>query len=194
MRRLVPLALMFTACLPLSSPAPSVKINPIVRLVTKEGGTYCSGVVVTPTKILTAYHCTMSNRSVEIRGPDNKSVGASAEVYYAYPQTDSAILTGDFSLFKTAPYYPHIKDIAKHRNERLSACGYPMGGTLFCSKFSFTRMYGFFWGGDATLIPGMSGGPVFDESGAVVAINYGVDGPDALVSPTYTIYMIGDEK
>lgn len=170
------------------------KISPIVRLVTREGSTYCTAVIVSTTKALTAAHCVTSGRPIGVRGPDNKELAVDAAPYYIHPPTDSAILTGDFRLFQTAPYYFNIHDVVKHRSDNMITCGYPMGGRLFCTSYVFTRMYGFFWGGNSILIPGMSGGPVFDKDGVVIAINYGVDGKDALVSPVYSIHMLGGDE
>ncbi len=75
----------------------------------------------------------------------------------------------------------------KRYDLRLLACGYPMGGPLYCGTLYYQDMYDFMWATSGVLIPGMSGGPVMLEDGTVVALNISVKDNESMVSPIYNI-------
>ncbi len=173
------------------------KLGPIVRLV--EGGkTFCTGTVVAKNAILTAAHCVLGEspygvpvqrRGIEVRPSNNTPVNTLAEVFTVRYQMDQSILMGDFSKFQVAPYIPEVRNLTNKSllTRKMTACGYPLGGPLFCTTIYFKEMYQFMWKVNGVLIPGMSGGPVFLSTGEVVATNDAVDGDSAIVSPIYTI-------
>jgi len=187
-------------------PAPEVKkkaegLLPIVRLV-KDGRTYCSGVVIDKTTIVTANHCvtipTVSgievNKSlINIRAYDNIDRGTGALVLGTLIRLDRAILKGDFHIFAPANYISDVEKNVSYRNkgQQFVACGYPLGGKLFCTPLTFIQNAGFMMGVHGILIPGMSGGPTMLPDGTVVAINIAVDQDMTYVSP---IYNVDDEK
>lgn len=170
----------------------------IVRL-THDGRTFCTGTVVKNNMIITASHCviiqtpfgTMMNDDViEIRGNDNLPTGIIAKPFGARIQLDQAALTGDFRTFNTRNTMTDIKSLNKlqHENVTMWACGYPLGGPLYCTKMVFKDPYDFMWSVQGLLLPGMSGGPVVLEDGTVVAVNVAVQGDRSVVSPIYNFH------
>jgi len=185
--------------------APAVKkpvgLLPIIRLV-KDGRTYCSGVVIDKTTIVTASHCvsvasmfgtTVNKDPIDIRAYDNLNRGTTARVMGVLVQLDRAVLKGDFRLFAPANYVSDVEKNVSYRSkgQQYISCGYPLGGKLYCTPLTFIQNAGFMMGVKGILIPGMSGGPTMLQDGTVIAINIAVDQDMSYVSP---IYNIDDEK
>lgn len=181
-----------------------VKLSAIVRLV-RDGRTFCSGVVIDKTTILTASHCVISSdifggvrlntAEIEIRAPDNRPLGVVAQVKPSaiLLQLDRAILKGDFTQFEPAGYINDVQEnvATRIKDNVFMSCGYPLGGKLFCTKTVFVSNYGFMMEVKGVLIPGMSGGPTFTSDGRVVALNIAVEGEFSIISP---VYNVNDEK
>lgn len=172
-------------------------IGSIVRLV-DNGHTVCTGTVVSPTVIITAAHCVIMeglfggiirSEPYEIRGDDNAPTGVLGTPYGVRVQLDQALLTGDFHVFKARKFMTDIKELNTYRSDNVTllACGYPMGGPLYCTKMEFKELYQFMWATEGLLLPGMSGGPVMLDDGTVVAVNVAVAGDKSIVSPIYNI-------
>lgn len=175
----------------------SDKYGSIVRLVRNQH-TFCTGVVVSAHTIITASHCVLEESAfgasintepMEIRLDDNEPIGVRARAYGARVQLDQAVLYGNFEKFTARKYVTSVHELNKlaKYDRTLIACGYPMGGPLFCSKMYFQELYDFMWATKGLLLPGMSGGPVMLEDGTVVAINIAVGKERSLVSPIYNI-------
>lgn len=174
------------------------KMGSIVRLVNK-GSTFCTGTVLTPHTILTAAHCIATEglmgeatirTDIEIRPSNNSPVGVKATVYDIRYQMDQALLRGDFQQFSTRSYISDVGELTiLKKRAKLTACGYPLGGPFYCGAFFYKEPDNFFWRGSGVLIPGMSGGCVYDEDGNVVATNVAVTGPYSIVSPIYNLDM-----
>lgn len=175
-------------------PEKHTKLNGIVRLTT-EGKTFCSGTVISRTTVLTAAHCVraqigpieITRQNIEIRPISNTDLHISGEVYSVRPQLDQALLRGDFDKFDPRPYIVDIKMLDSLRHGTYISCGFPMGGGLFCTKLIYKELMDFFWSVDGLILPGMSGGPVFADSGEVIAVNNAVENNDSFISPIYNL-------
>ncbi len=170
-------------------PASKPLLGSIVRLVSDDGMTFCSGTVIKNDIILTAAHCVRGYGPIEIRARDNVNRGTLAQPIMGTPQLDQAILRGDFTIFETRPFISEpgkLLDKAK-KNTRYISCGYPFNGDLFCNETIFQRYDNFAWAMDGMLIPGMSGGPTMTTSGIVVGVNVAVDRELSMITPIYNI-------
>lgn len=157
----------------------------IVRLHDLQGRFFCSGVVISESRILTAAHCILRESlfgmeavpKVEIRTQSN-----SPRQLYATPEADNdrediAILKGDFRGLQVRPIIvdsAKLNSIFMNPDSKIIACGYPAGGPLRCSHVDQVDRMLFFFSARGWLYPGMSGGPVFDGSGNVIAVNQAV--------------------
>lgn len=183
---------------PVQHPTSTAKYGAIVRLVL-DGSTFCTGTVIGATTILTAAHCVMVDtgfsgpelrENIEIRPSNNAKVNVTANIYNVRHQMDQAILKGDFRQFNARKYISDPEKLTILRDKsKLTACGYPLGGDFFCNTIYYKSPDNFFWKVRGVLIPGMSGGPVFDENGNVVATNVAVMNEYSIVSPTYDLYL-----
>jgi len=189
---------------------PNYRIG-VIRLVTDEGDTFCTGTVVNATTIITAAHCVIRKvelniDQIEIRASDNipLKLYGKPEVVSVPEQLDTAILTGDFKQFTPKRYITNPRKLTKIRKNYesyLIACGYPMRGDLYCSRLEGISPSGFQWASRGVLLPGMSGGPTMLEDGTQVAVNTAVSYEYSLVSPLYNVlrqansddYKNGDE-
>lgn len=176
-------------------------LGSVVRLVHRDK-TYCSGVVIDKETVLTAGHCILIKtmfgymldpEPIEIRSSDNKETGVIGKPKGASIQLDRGIIKGDFSGFQISPY---ISDVKKSISTRKSgshwvACGYPMGGALYCGIVTYIHDFGFCLAVHGVLIPGMSGGPTMLADGTVIAINDAVEDEFSIVCP---IYNVDNEK
>jgi V8-like Glu-specific endopeptidase len=184
--------------------AQQLESGSIIRLV-KNGRTFCSGTIVDDHTIITAAHCvtqeqvfgppSFSSSPIEIRENDNVPTQIMAVPYYGTPQLDQALLDGDFHKFKHRKYTTNITAITKYRNSntKLTTCGYPMGGDLYCGELKYDDLNLFMWQVEGLLLPGMSGGPVMTPDGTVIAVNVAVEGNHSLISPIYNL-DVGMEK
>lgn len=167
-----------------------------VRL-TRNGRTFCSGVVLSDNTIATAAHCTgfdlgpmgfiVDPAPIEIRRNDNLPTGIMAKPYEVSTQLDRAILKGDFHALPHSPYLYDVKKSIAARQSKLQfiICGYPMGGQLYCGRAKFLQNDNFQMMIKGILIPGMSGGPMYLPDGTVMSVNSAVQGDNSLVSPLY---------
>lgn len=167
----------------------------IVRLHDLDGNFFCSGVIVSDRRLLTAAHCVDSFEpkavSIVVKSQDGEQ-RAFAWVLGSKDRADYAILGGHFQKFKKQPHTTDPKQIVPimHDQKRvLITCGYAWGGNLFCMPVKERGTYYFMFAGDANLYPGMSGGPVIDvKTGQVVAVNSAMLGPKAILAPIVNIY------
>jgi hypothetical protein len=181
------------------SAASKKKLGGVVRLMTPEGHTYCSGSVVNNTTIITAGHCVLDESPmgvsvksdpIEVRAEDGIARGTYGRVHYLAPQLDQAVLKGNFRIYTKFNYTDDIGAIDKLRDMKTNfiACGYPMGGSLFCNTLNYVGPAYFMWQMRGLLLPGMSGGPVVTPDGKQIAINDAVTESSSVVSPIYNIH------
>lgn len=190
---------------PIRKPAAVAKLGSIVRL-TDKGRTFCSGTVISTRLILTAAHCVMTltpygpmSTASEFNIRDNNNVDQHvlAQPAFVDPQTDHAILVGDFSKFNAKEMVSDPTQLTAIRDsfasKRLVMCGYPLGGALYCTAARYRKPISFFWEVDGVLMPGMSGGPTMVD-GVVIATNYAVEAEFSIISPTYNVLENVDKQ
>lgn len=159
----------------------------IVRLHDAETGRFfCSGVIISNTRMLTAAHCVVDasffgvsvTKRVEIRLQDNKPIGLFADYEAANGRQDLASLTGDFRGLDKRPVITNSAELNRifmDPASKIVMCGYPNSGPLRCNYITQVGRKVFFMSGEGWLYPGMSGGPVIDQAtGAVLAVNTAV--------------------
>jgi V8-like Glu-specific endopeptidase len=174
------------------------KLSPVVRLTNPDGKTFCSGVVVSPHTVITAAHCVLEaiifgmplyHDGMQVRDTQADSPGIPVTVKYLSTQLDQATLDGDFSSFEPRNVITDIAtlvEIAK-QNTIFTSCGYPLGGNLYCSKYTYIGKINFMWLGKGELLPGMSGGPTMMDDGTVIAINDAVEDEFSIVTPVFNV-------
>lgn len=147
----------------------------------RDGQFYCTGVVIGANYLLTAAHCLVDENGVMTKQPvlvvnDDGSVKSVGRAVGVSVRVDHALIMGDFSKI------PGAKVISDHMNipPVVVACGYPLGAPIVDCSILVPRINDAFLikcsGGP--LMPGQSGGPVFDKDSNVVGLNvqvYGVD-------------------
>jgi hypothetical protein len=182
------------------------KLSPVVRLVTPDGRTYCTGIVVSNNTIFTAGHCVVQKdpflgavqviKHINIRAHDNLDRKIIGTTIYLSPQMDQAVLTGDFSMFQARPAITDIATLVASVTPgvTLTSCGYPLGGDIYCSKTVYLGRTNFMWLVRGILLPSMSGGPTMLEDGRVVAINDAVEDEFSVVSPLFNTPLTPPKK
>ena len=153
-----------------------LKYNGIVRLVSPEGDTFCTGFVVNEKTVMTAGHCALME-SFSVVDKDLKfSVKAKFNFVNinSMHSVDVATIKGDFSAFEAM-----VVDFRQDAKigSKVFAAGYGLGGALHISYGTVVGFLKFFiQTKELNLIQGMSGGPMIEaETGKVVGINSRVD-------------------
>lgn len=169
----------------------------VVRLnIVGTDKTFCSGVVISDSTILTAAHCGAGAMPpyglIEIRTADNLAGhGVLAQLAGSSGLSDLAILHGDFSKLpklSMAEGSQSIMDRYLDNTRTTIVCGYPWGNDLVCNEVHgkrFAYIGGFMnFIAQGWMLPGMSGGPVIDvETGTVLGTNHGVSEQGVFMSP-----------
>lgn len=119
-----------------------------------------------------------------------KNTQTPAAPVYKNPRRDFAVIIGDFKKFEKLPIR---RDFSIKSGDIYRACGFPSGtAPAQCINFEAVKKNTFEYLGKGFVLPGMSGGPVVDESGAVVGII--VSGPGEYVSIVPTIGIFSAAK
>lgn len=155
----------------------NASIQPIVHIADKDGKAFCSGIVFDAQYVATAAHCLMddgdSMRTDNLRILDAKGqdVGIVVKAAGVNLRMDYGIVLGDFRKFLLAPI--DFYNAVFLEPGPFIACGFAFGQKYAsCSPFLPTGTIGFATEGQGMLIPGMSGGPVYNLTlKKVVAVN-----------------------
>jgi len=180
----------------------------IVRLHDAATGSFfCSGTVIGPNTVLTASHCVLREtmfgympvmpQSVEIRDSNGKVLNIFVQDFKAHPGTDVAILKADVKNFPVAKFSISPKFITKAVSSYgpITACGFPYGGPMFCTGFEYKSNHIFMFQGSGHAWPGMSGGPVFDSNGVIIAVISAANERNIIVAPLINmLYYFNEAK
>lgn len=163
------------------------KYSTIVRLYLSDGG-MCSGVVISDDYVLTASHCAVSKwgimdaKEVEVYSEDREDTHILGHFVAVQRNKDVALLKGNFKNFVVSK--PNFEDIVSVKDFILTSCGFPSDGKLNCVLASYDGPS--MWqykAKSASIFPGMSGGPVFNLDGEVVAVNSALASDCVIFSP-----------
>jgi hypothetical protein len=167
----------------------------------KKGRGFCSGFVADANYIITAAHCIEKNygldkEPIQIHDQYGKDTGVTAEAVAMSNRIDVGMVKGDFRKFKTlkADFYGFTPT---NKPGKYQTCGFPgLQNKLTCTEFLPQYNEGFYIAGKGFLIPGMSGGPVFDtQNEVVIGVNSAAGSGVVLVAPLLGMLgMFGVEK
>ena len=167
------------APLPVANPGgiiPLSTLDKVVALVRDDGSAYCSG-SITQYGVLTAYHCVVGHE-------DDVYIGHHRDAHRGYFNTryHTTVRRVDSDhdlalLHYRATNYFQIAHTSPLMGEVVTAIGHPLGipfvahrGTVSTDVRTRERPPLAWYGVDAGLIGGMSGGPVLNNAGDIVGV------------------------
>lgn len=162
---------------PVSPVVPEVSLfSPVLRVTIKLNNTnrtMCSAFIISQSIAMTSAHCIISNM-IQSLSNQNKTHFQGLQVVSKDIDRDIAILKGDFSKYKSFKLLLG-KSGFEEFNKTYTTCGYPYGGKLICNKTMILSNQITEIRGTGIIMPGMSGGPVFDtETMEVYCVNKAV--------------------
>lgn len=166
---------------------PKNGIDPLIRLhyESEDYQFNCTGFVVSNDYAITAGHCVgatsgkIEQGKIKIVDTNGNETGVFAKAVGFSTRLDVGLIKGDFKKFRKYKINERHSDLISRESAKFPhpylACGFPMGGDKFCSDVTVIGVGAFFVVGAGELYPGMSGGPLLDESlNEVVGINSSV--------------------
>lgn len=161
--------------------------NGIIRLKTQDNNFFCTGFVIDGRYAMTAAHCVVemaAGEKIRIYDKNDTYTGTEAVVLGYNQRNDNAVIMGNFTNFKAVPIEKDIHGLIASKGPFM-ACGYPYGQKkLYCSYSYPISTENFSMKLVGALVPGMSGGPVFDvNTNKVVALNTAVENEFIIVNP-----------
>lgn len=146
------------------------------------GGGLCSGSLVKPDQILTAWHCVNRLLPIEVAWQDEIDKGTPAKILRIHKKLDLALL--QLSHPSDRPLLPIAKPGSLKIGEPVSTMGHPMAMKPFSKGSVNEELVGLFSTGvvskvnykqkefvtDMSLSPGNSGGPVINARGEQVGV------------------------
>lgn len=178
----------------------NAKIYPIIQLWKNNDG-FCSAFVVDANYAITAAHCindgySLDKDPISIHDRNGKDTGVVAQAVALSNRIDVGLIKGDFKNFQTlkADFYGFTPT---NKPGQYQTCGFPgLQNKITCTNFTPLHNEGFYIAGRGFLIPGMSGGPVYDtQNDVVIGVNSAAGSGVVLVSPLLGMLgMFGVEK
>lgn len=183
----LPNCTLFSVQQPKEPPTPKTDVvaravNNTVAVLNTNKDIVCSGVAA-ETFILTAEHCTLTANTVLYRGTEHRFV-----IALTWPERDLSILTLIGKRMRdTVPLAPQEPVLG----QKAVWLGYPLGYELILSTGVVGNPKG--RSGELVLsgqiLPGTSGGPVFDETGKLIGIITSTMSVQGLFNPQ--LYPVG---
>lgn len=161
------------------------KHSSIVLIQRSDSGYYCTAVVISDSKAVTAAHCVVVVATQQqnpmlsphvnipttfsVKNSRNEDTFITAKTIRIYDHADIAILEGDFRAFNKASL--HVSTFDTKGGDKLISCGYAGGQPLSCTEGVSDDTFVFFGLMTNYLAKGMSGGPVFNKKLKLIGIN-----------------------
>lgn len=152
--------------------------EPLVRLYQK-GNFICSAFIIDANYALTAAHCAdVGEEKLELYDVHDTKTNTPVKCVGSDKIRDVALLQGDFNKFGVLPVDFTGENQTNMMQKIFFSCGFPEGGSPFCSLSQFAGPYYFMVAASGGLLyGGMSGGPVVDvEQRRVMGVNSAISG------------------